>query len=101
MNNLKDLGYIGNVHVQLDLSDPAQPALILSDNAQAEHLAGILSPDPVIVDWLDETDDHTVIRVPITASVDRIIVDIINTLGTVRYSIPGLVQIGLDTEKAD
>lgn len=93
MNEIKDIGYIGSVNVRLDITDPARPALILTDNAQAEHLAGLLSPDPVIIDWISETDDHTVIRLPITDAVDRVIVDMIEILASARYSVPGLVQL--------
>ena len=100
MSNLKPLGAIGSIVAQLDISDPDNPALILTDNAQAEHLAHLLSPEPLIVDWVSESADHIVLRIPYTPAVDSLIVDLVDLLVTTRYAIPHLVQLSLlDTDE--
>jgi len=101
VSNLKPLGAIGSIIVQLDVTDPDQPALILNDNVQAEHLAALLSPDPLVVDWVDEQADRVVLRIPYTPAMDRLIVDLIEVLGSVRYAIPGIVQLSLLDEKGE
>jgi len=89
MANLKPLGTIGNVTVQLDMTDAKQPALILNDNALAEHLATVISPEqPLVVDWLDEWKDHVILRLTYTPAVDRRIADIINTLMAIYDAVP-------------
>ena len=98
---MKTLGHIGSILVKLDISDPTHPELILNDNAQAEHLAALLSPEPLIIDWLDNTTDHIVLRLAYTSEVDRLIVDLIDVLGSARYAIPGIVQLVLLDEKGE
>ena len=92
MNNLQSLGIIGTIHAQLNVTDPDNPALILNDNAQAEHLAQLLSPEPLVVDWLSESADHIVLRVAYTPDVDKRIVDLVDLLVSTRYAIPHLVK---------
>jgi len=77
---MKKLGYIGNILVKLDLSDPAHPELILNDNAQSEHLTALLSTDPLVLDWLDDTTDHIVLRIAYTPDTGRTIADLIHVL---------------------
>ena len=93
MNNLKPLGTIGSVTVQLDTTDAKQPALILNANALAEHLATLISPEqPLVVDWLDEWKDRVILRLNYTPAVDRRIADIINTLMAVYDAVPNQVR---------
>lgn len=96
MDKLKAIGQIGPITVQLDTSDPNAPVLILNDNAQAERLAALLSPDPnqpLDLDWRDCNDpDGTILRVTYTPAVDRRIADIINALLAVYYAVPSQVR---------
>lgn len=102
MNELKQIGHIGSILVQLDCSDAAHPALILNDIPQAEHLAQLLSPEPLVIDWLGENfPDCVVLSLAYTPDVDRLIVDLIDTLGSVRFAIPGLVQLSMLNKNGD
>jgi hypothetical protein len=92
---MKILGHIGSILVKLDISDPEHPELILNDNAQAEHLAALLSTEPLVIDWLDDTTDHIVLRLAYTPDMDHLIVDLIDVLISIRYAIPGIVQLSL------
>ncbi len=96
MNNLKQLGTIGDIAVQLDVMDPDHPVLILNDNAQAERLAALLSPDPnqpLDLDWQDSHDpDSTILRLTYTPALDRRIADVINVLTTLYFAVPDQVR---------
>jgi hypothetical protein len=95
VSNLKPLGKIGALTVQLDITDPDHPALIVNDNAQGENLVQLLSDEPLLVDWLDGSTDHIVLRLAYTPDVDKFIVDLVDLLVTTRYAIPHLVQLSL------
>ena len=91
MDNLKQLGTIGDIAVQLDVTDPDHPVLILNDNAQAERLACLLTPSnqPFDLDWNGSDDpDATILRVAYTPDVDRRIADVINVLTTLYFAVP-------------
>jgi len=91
MNKDNLVATIGNIIIQLDTS-PDKTTLILSDNAQAQRLAALISlnPDrPLDIDWQDaESPDSTIIRMEITPAEDRRIADIINGLLALYYAIP-------------
>ena len=93
---MKYLGTIGTITVQLDVTDQDHPALIVNDNAQGENLVQLLSDEPLIVDWIDGSTDHIVLRLDYTPDVDKRIVDLVDLLVTTRYAIPHLVQLTLD-----
>lgn len=94
MNEFTYLGYIGGVRVWLDNGTGGwwPPALLIDSTHQGEQLAALLSPDPPVVDMYG---DSPVLRVAYTPALDRLIVELINVLGSARYAMPGLVQISI------
>ena len=92
MTKFTYLGYIGGVRVWLDSEGDGwrPPSLLMDSTHQGEQLAALLSPDPPVADTYG---DSPVLRVAYTPALDRLIIELINVLGSARYAMPGLVQM--------
>jgi hypothetical protein len=93
------LGYIGGARLWFE-PDPAIPALLVEATPQGGWLARLLSADPPRPFTLHRAEQGDewgvrVIRVPYTPSVDRLIIELVEVLGSARYLVPGLVQLSM------
>jgi len=94
MTEITYLGYVGGVRIWLDSQGDGwqPPALLIDSTHQGEQLAALLSPDlPVAATY----GDSPVLRVAYTPALDRLIIELINVLGSARYAMPGLMQMSM------
>jgi hypothetical protein len=83
------LGHIGGVEVAVQHTHNGQD-LLIQHSHRTEHLARLLAPGEVETVW---RNDRYYWRIPHTASVDALLIEIADLFISIRYAHPTLVQL--------